>query len=92
VLDSAGNLILRVGTYGNVDDGRPLIAKGGPPKPQPLGGDEVGLFYAPYVATHTDKRLFIADPGNHRVVAARLGYHASESIRLKDVPDRPRGR
>ena len=31
VLDSAGNLILRVGRYGNVEDGKPLAARGGPP-------------------------------------------------------------
>src|SRR5690606_11910610 len=31
VVDSAGNLILRIGQYGNVDDGLPLIAEDGPP-------------------------------------------------------------
>jgi hypothetical protein len=87
VLDSNGNLILRVGRYGNVDDGLPLIKEGGPARPRPVGGDEVALFYAPYVATHSDRRLFIADPGNERIVSVKLGYHAEESVALKAVTD-----
>jgi len=88
VLDSAGNLILRTGRYGNVDDGAPLVANGGPPNPRKLGGDEVALFHAPYLATHTDRRLFIADPGNGRILSVRLGYHATRKIALKDVPEK----
>ncbi|MCX7590944.1 MAG: SMP-30/gluconolactonase/LRE family protein [Kiritimatiellae bacterium] len=82
VLDSAGNLILRVGRYGNVDDGRPMILEGGPPNPRPLGGDGVALFHAPYLATDTDRRLFIADPGNFRIVSVKLEYHTQEKIAL----------
>ncbi|MFW6157858.1 MAG: hypothetical protein ACOC8E_00700 [Planctomycetota bacterium] len=88
VLDSAGNLILRVGEYGNVDDGVPLVTEGGPENPRSIGGDEVALFHAPYVATHTDRRLYIADPGNARILSVRLGYHATETTALKDVPDK----
>ncbi len=73
VLDSNGNLILRIGQYGNVDSA-------GSESLVPLGGDEVGLFYAPYVAVHTDKRLFIADPGNARIVSVRLNYHVNEIV------------
>ena len=73
VLDTNGNLILRVGRYGNIDDRLP--------------GDGVGLIYAPYVAGHTDHRLFIADPGNARIVSVRLDYHATERVALKDVAD-----
>jgi hypothetical protein len=87
VLDSAGNLILRIGRYGNVEDGVPLVAAGGPEKTNRLGGDEVALFYAPHLAVHTDRRLFIADVGNERIVSVKLGYHASERVSLKDVPD-----
>jgi hypothetical protein len=87
VLDSAGNLVLRVGQYGNVDDGKPLDPKGGPPNTRPIGGDEVSLFHAPYLATQTDRRLFIADPGNARILSVKLGYHAEEKIALKDVPE-----
>jgi hypothetical protein len=80
VLDGNGNLIVRVGQYGNVDSA-------GPKSLVPLGGDEVGLFHAAYVATHTDRRLFIADGGNQRIVSVKLGYHAEEKVALKDVPD-----
>jgi len=76
VLDSAGNLILRIGQYGNLDSA-------GPKSAVPLKGDGVGLFYAPYVATQTDKKLYIADPGNGRVVSVNLSYHASEKVALK---------
>jgi hypothetical protein len=87
VLDTGGNLILRIGQYGNVDDGVPLIKAGGPPAPRSIGGDEVALFYPVYLATHTDRRLFIADAGNTRIASVKLDYHASETIHLKDVPD-----
>jgi len=104
VLDTNGNLIMHIGQYGNVDDGKPLVPKGpstgsvgspqagsgqgGPPSPRSIGGDEVGLFCAKFVATQTDKRLFIADAGNHRLLSVKLGYHAEEKTALKDVADR----
>lgn len=75
VLDTNGNLILRIGRYGNVDSA-------GPNSRVPLGGDEVGLFYAPYVAVHTDRRLFIADVGNGRIVSVRLDYHVDERVAI----------
>jgi hypothetical protein len=87
VIDTAGNLIARVGTYGNADDGLPLIREGAPPNARSIGGDEVALFYAPYVATHTDRRLFIADGGNARIVSVKLDYHATEMVPLKDVAE-----
>lgn len=90
VVDSNGNLIVRVGQCGNVDDGTPLV-KGGrsptPPNPRSIGGDETAIFFAPYVATHSDRRLFIADPGNARIASVKLGYHTEKKIALKDVPD-----
>jgi hypothetical protein len=75
VLDSNGNLILRIGQYGNEDSE-------GPGSKVPLGGDEVGLFHGAYVATHTDRRLFIADEGNGRIVSVKLDYHASEKVKV----------
>jgi hypothetical protein len=105
VLDSGGNLIVRVGQYGNVDDGKPLVKSelgsrksesaeeiGVTPHsairvPRSIGGDEVGLFHPSYIATHTDRRLFIHDPGNQRIVSVKLGYHAEEKVALKDVKD-----
>jgi hypothetical protein len=96
VLDSNGNLILRVGKYGNVDDGKPLVPDGGPapvggasaPRVRSIGGDEVALCHPSYVATHTDRRLFIADYGNYRILSVKLGYHATERVSLKEAPDK----
>jgi hypothetical protein len=85
ILDAAGNLILRVGAYGNVDDGSPLNPAGGPPTHRSIGGDEVALFHACYVATDTDRRLFVADAGNARILSVKLGYHAEEKMALGDV-------
>ena len=65
----------------------PLDLRGGPPHPRSIGGDEVALFLACYVATHTDHRLFIADAGNARIVCVKLGYHATAKVPLRDVPD-----
>jgi hypothetical protein len=92
VLDSAGNLVMRIGRYGNVDDGKPLRtadrgARNAGATPRSIGGDEVALFYPAYLATHSDRRLFITDPGNQRIVSVKLDYHASRRIKLKDVPD-----
>jgi hypothetical protein len=78
IIDANGNLITRVGQYGNADSA-------GPKSLVPLGGDEVGLVHGAYVAVHTDKRLFIADPDNARIVSVRLQYHASESLPLKSM-------
>jgi hypothetical protein len=87
VLDTQGNLILRIGQYGNVDDGRPFILDGGPANPRPVGGDEVALCHPSYLATHTDRRLFIADYGNYRILSVKLDYHTTERIPLRTVPD-----
>ena len=80
VVDRAGNLILHVGRYGNEDSA-------GPTSRSPVGGDEVGLMHPAFVAVHTDNRLFIQDYGNGRIVSVKLDYHATEKVRLKDVPD-----
>ena len=47
----------------------------------------MGLFLPRFVATHSDRRLFIQDTGNARIVSVKLGYHAEEKVALKDVPD-----
>jgi hypothetical protein len=90
VVDSAGNLITRIGRYGNVDDGKPLVGHPELKSPHSLGGDEVGLFHACYTGTHTDRRIFISDVGNGRILSVKLDYHATEKTPLKDIPDQSR--
>jgi hypothetical protein len=99
VVDTAGNLITRIGRYGNVQDGRPVGTrwqrrrrKGNdaplpdePPGQRSIGGDEVSLVHACFVGTHTDRRVFIADYGNARIVSVQLDYHASETTKLDGV-------
>jgi len=87
VIDTAGNAICRIGRYGNVDDGTPLVKAGGPPHPRSIGGDEVALMNARFTAVHTDHRLFIGDRGNERIVSVKLDYHATERMALKDMED-----
>jgi hypothetical protein len=89
VLDRAGNLIMRIGQYGNIDEGLPLVPDPRIPQPRPLGGDEVAFFHPAYLAVDTDRRLFVNDPGNDRIVSVKLGYHANERVALADVPDGP---
>ena len=81
---------MRIGRYGNVEDGLPQMKRGGPPSPRSLGGDEVALFDAAYLGVLTDSRLYIADVGNARILSVRLGYRATERVALKDVPDKGR--
>ncbi len=85
VLDRAGNLILRIGQYGNVDSSGPkgLIK---------TAGDGIGFFNACYVATQTDRRIFVADRGNMRIVSAKLHYGASKTVSLRDIKDRKAAR
>jgi len=77
---------VRIGRYGNIDDGVPLIKEGGPPNPRSLGGDEVGIMHAQMLTVESDRRLFIGDLGNACIRSVQLGYHTSEQVRLKDVP------
>lgn len=74
VIDEEGNLILRVGQYGNAD------SQGAKSK-VPLGGDEVGMMHGAYLGTLTDKYLFIADPANQNVISVKLNY--AKSIKQK---------
>lgn len=73
VLDSKGNLITRIGKYGNADSA-------GPKSKEPLGGDEVGFFHPSFVGTHTDHRLFVSDIGNERIVCIKLDYHVNKIV------------
>lgn len=94
VLDTAGNVILRIGRYGNVDDGVPLVkpdpalaGKMGaqPPAPRSIGGDETAIMHTMNLTVVSDRRLVLADTGNQCIRSVKLGYHAGETVALKDV-------
>jgi hypothetical protein len=98
VLDTNGNVILRIGQYGNVDDGMPLVApdpglvlKHGmqPPSPRSIGGDEVAIMHCMNLAVHTDRRLFLADVGNACVRSVKLHYHHEAKVPLKGLTGGP---
>jgi hypothetical protein len=97
VLDPNGNVILRVGRYGNVDDGMPLVdpettpagTQGGqPPNPRSIGGDETAVMHAQAVGVDCDRRLFLADGGNHCIRSVKLDYHVTENVGLGDATRR----
>jgi len=87
VLDTNGNVMMRMGHYGNVEDGLPLVKKGGPPVSRSIGGDELALMHAQNVAVHTDHRFFLADIGNQCIRSVKLDYHTTERRPLKDLTD-----
>jgi hypothetical protein len=84
VLDANGNLILRIGQYGNADSARA-------PRAGAAGDAPIAMVHGAYLATHTDHRLFIADSASDRIFSVKLGYHASEKIPLRGVPDQSKG-
>ena len=88
VVDKNNNEIVRIGRYGNIDEGKPLIEDGGPPDPRSIGGDELALMHHQFLAVESDRRLFIGDLGNACIRSVKLLYHAEETVPLKDVPDR----
>ncbi|MCX7591005.1 MAG: hypothetical protein N2255_05195 [Kiritimatiellae bacterium] len=80
VLDSNGNVVLRIGRYGNADDGVPLIAERASPAARSISGDEVALALPLFLAVETDRRLFVADIGNYRIMSVKLDYCTEERV------------
>lgn len=85
VIDKSGNLITRIGKYGNVDDGVPSDKNGAfnSPNPRSIGDDEVALMHGAHVATLSDKHLYIYDVGNGRIQQVKLGYHKDVILKLE---------
>ncbi len=81
-VDANGNLMMRFGRYGNVEDGKPLIAAGGPTTTRSIGGDEVALFRPTHLASDGGTRLFVADIGNARILSVKLGYQTEARVPL----------
>ena len=71
VLDTAGNLIMHLGKYGNYDSGFGAKSK------IPVGGDNIGV-YIPRFIGGTDNYLVFCDWGE-RLVVLKIAYEAEES-------------
>ena len=80
IVDTAGNLIMHLGRYGNADSGR------GPDSPVKVGGDEIAMSHVQYLSG-TDNYLCLSDAGNARIVVLKLDYHADETVPIK-IPAR----
>jgi DNA-binding beta-propeller fold protein YncE len=94
VLDANGNLVVRIGSYGNADSLGPdspvidpktgLLRPKRPDDPENLKppkelSESIGLRWAPYVAV-TDEAIYAHDVGNNRVVRCVLSYEAEENL------------
>jgi NHL repeat len=93
VLDANGNIVVRLGGYGNADcmgEDSPVVdPKTGQLRPRrkddpaglksPLAKPELGFLDPSYVAV-TDEAVYVHDRGNERIVRAKLGYHAEETV------------
>ncbi|MFC1671698.1 hypothetical protein ACFL01_01050 [Planctomycetota bacterium] len=75
VVDTAGNLILHFGQYGNFDSGNGLTSK------IPVGSDGIAFSDARMVSG-TDNYLCFSDRGE-RVIVLKLNYHAEETVSIK---------
>jgi len=72
VLDANGNVIMRLGRYGNADgQGKGSLA------PEP----DVALSWVLAVEA-SDKAVYISDQGNQRILKAAIGYVAEETVPL----------
>ena len=70
MLDDAGNLLGRLGTYGNRDDQTAAAQKRQPLAP----------FTNPLYAASSDAALYVADGLNGRVARLALAYAAEETV------------
>jgi len=95
VLDANGNIVVRIGGYGNADsrgkDSPVQDPKTGELRPRreddpkdlksPLAEPDIGFCHPNFTAV-TDEALYVNDKGNYRIVRAKLGYHAEETVKV----------
>ncbi len=75
VVDTNGNLIMHIGSYGNFDSGD------GPDSMIPVGGDNIGLTLPRFVSG-TDNYLCF-DDWAEKLVVLKLSYHEEESAGIQ---------
>ncbi|HUT33634.1 MAG TPA: hypothetical protein VNE39_09155 [Planctomycetota bacterium] len=72
IVDTNGNVICELGRYGN------------PESPAMKRGDtDIGIAHCSFLATESDRWLYLNDDGNSRVLRVKLGYKAEETVPLK---------
>jgi len=95
VLDANGNIVVRLGAYGNADSRgkdspvldpqtgllRPRRPDDPPDLKSPLAEPDLAFAFPKFVAV-TDEALYVHDEENERIVRAVLGYHAEETAPL----------
>ena len=95
VLDANGNVVVRIGGYGNADsrgaDSPVIDPKTGELRPRrgddpkdiksPLSDPDIGFCHPNFTAV-TDEALYVNDKGNYRIVRAALEYHVEEMLEL----------
>jgi hypothetical protein len=76
ILDTAGNLIMHLGRYGNFDSGDGAKSR------IPVGGDNIAMCAVRFVSG-TDNYLVFEDNGE-RLVVLKVNYHAEESVGISN--------
>ena len=51
--------------------------------PLKVGGPGIAVNGCSYVATETDRWLYLNDDGNNRFIRVKLGYHAEQRTEIK---------
>jgi hypothetical protein len=99
VLDANGNIVVRIGGYGNADsrgkDSPVIDPETGELRPRrkddpqdlesPLATPEIGLAHPNFTAV-TDEALYVNDRANYRIVRAVLKYQAEVVLELPCAP------
>jgi sugar lactone lactonase YvrE len=67
VIDANGNLVQRIGQYGNLDDAVP-------------GSQASVYFESPTACAVSDGRLYVSDAGNHQIVGLSFQYAAEATV------------
>ncbi len=75
VLDTNGNLVHRVGRYGNFD------SADGPGSKIPVGGDNIGVFH-PRAVSASDNYIVFSSWEEWATVL-KIGYHAEETVAIR---------
>jgi len=100
VVDAAGNLLVRIGTYGNADDGPQLriadcgVRSEGAKNRKPVDGspNSAICFAWPAHVAVTDRAVYVSDMVNRRVVRVKLSCRTEATCPVRQEGPGPRPR